>query len=115
MEYGCFATYARLLWEGDVQVSCAIQEFFGASTCEAMYCGCVPILPNRLNYPALIPPWARETCLYEDFEGLVRQLRWAIENTTQVRKMSLREAVEDYDWGHLIGEYDDALADVART
>ncbi len=108
-----FATYARLLWEGDVQVSCAIQEFFGASTVEAMACGCVPIAPNRLNYPALIPAWAREICLYENFEGLVRRLRWAVENVAQVREMSLREAVDRYDWAQLIGTYDAALEEAA--
>lgn len=104
-----FASYARLLWEGDVQVSCAIQEFFGASTCEAMYCGCVPILPNRLNYPDLIPGWAREMCLYEDFDGLMRRLWWAVENTAKIREMSLREAALRYDWPTLIEDYDDAL------
>ena len=108
-----FATYARLLWEGDVQVSCAIQEFFGASTCEAMYCDCMPIAPNRLNYPALIPGWARPTCLYEDFDGLVRRLQWASENPTRVREITLREAAASYDWAGLIGAYDDALAEAA--
>jgi glycosyltransferase involved in cell wall biosynthesis len=108
-----FATYARLLWEADVQVSCALQEFFGASTCEAMACGCVPIVPNRLNYPALIPAWAREICVYEGFAGLMRRLRWAIENVGQVREMTLREAIEGYDWRLLADTYDKALAEAA--
>ncbi len=43
-------TYRRRLWQADIVVSTAIQEFFGISVIEAMYCGCVPILPRRLSY-----------------------------------------------------------------
>ncbi len=33
-----FEDYARLLWRSDIQVSTAYHDFFGVSTCEAIYC-----------------------------------------------------------------------------
>ena len=58
------AAYARLLWEADYAVSTAHQDFFGMAVVEAMYCGCVPILPQRLNYPQLLPQALHARCLY---------------------------------------------------
>jgi glycosyltransferase involved in cell wall biosynthesis len=54
VQYGymdSFAEYARLLWRADVVISTATQDFFGISMVEAIYCGCWPVLANRLNYP----------------------------------------------------------------
>jgi len=45
-------------------VSFALQENFGYSIAEAVYLGCVPILPNRLVYPELYI----EEYLYNTFD-----------------------------------------------
>ena len=50
-----FAEYARWLWRADIAVSTAIHDFFGAAVVEAIYCDCLPILPNRLAYPQFVP------------------------------------------------------------
>src|SRR5262249_5403522 len=60
----CFEDYAKLLWQASIAVSCSWQDFFGVSMCEAIYCGCLPLLPSRLNYPNLIPAAYHEQCLY---------------------------------------------------
>jgi glycosyltransferase involved in cell wall biosynthesis len=104
--------YARLLWLADVQVSCAIQDFFGASTCEAMYCGCLPFLPNRLNYPSLIPPEFHDVCIYQDQHDLVERLRWACSNVEALDRYSLHEVAARFDWESMIGRYDRALENV---
>lgn len=59
-----FATYARWLWRSTWVVSTAHHDFFGIATAEAIYCGCMPILPDRLNYPALVPDEYHKHCLY---------------------------------------------------
>jgi len=57
--------YADLLCRATVVVSTALQENFGISVVEAIVAGAVPLLPNRLSYPELIPPEQRELFLYE--------------------------------------------------
>jgi glycosyltransferase involved in cell wall biosynthesis len=47
--------YRALLRKADIVISTAIQEFFGIAVLEAMYAGCMPLLPNKLSYPELIP------------------------------------------------------------
>ena len=48
-----FEEYASWLWKSDILPVTNIQDFFGASIMEAVYCECIPILPNRLTYPEL--------------------------------------------------------------
>lgn len=99
-----FADYARLLWRADVQVSTARQDFFGISTCEAIYCGCRPVLARRLNYPALVPPPDHERFLYREGE-LVAALRGALtEHERPPRR--LRGWVTQFDWSKMAPQYD---------
>lgn len=63
--------YIRVLWDADVVVSTAIQEFFGIAVMEAAYCGAFPLLPRRLVYPELYPP----ANLYESDAELTDRLR----------------------------------------
>ncbi len=104
------ADYARLLWEADIVLSTAIHEFFGVSIIEAIYCGCLPILPRRLSYPELIPPEWHELCLYDDFAGLLARLRAAI--AAPRPPAGLQEAAATFDWSALIETYDGLLEDV---
>jgi glycosyltransferase involved in cell wall biosynthesis len=103
------ATYARLLRQADIVVSTAIHEFFGAAVVEACYCGCFPILPRRLSYPELLPAERHSDCLYNDTEGLLSRLRWAIAHIDEVRRVSLASAMAHFDWGVMAGRYDDLL------
>jgi glycosyltransferase involved in cell wall biosynthesis len=109
-----FDDYANFLWDADVVVSTAIQDFFGGSVCEAIACDCLPLLPNRLNYPAFIPESKRGICLYETPAGLVERLVWAAEHPEAVRETSLRDEALRFDWQRLIGAYDAAFEALLR-
>ncbi len=97
-----FATYARLLWRATTAISSAWQDFFGISMCEAIYCGCLPIMPRRLNYPDLLPADYHNLCLYDEGE-LADTLR---RNLDRPAPPALRDHVAAFDWSILAPEYD---------
>lgn len=108
-----FAAYARLLWRADYVVSTAYQDFFGAGVAEAIYCRCVPLLPNRLNYPALVPASQQGACLYPDDQLLpllLRHLRGEAAADTD----TLRAHVAAYDWSAMAPVYDAALTKLVQ-
>jgi glycosyltransferase involved in cell wall biosynthesis len=111
------AQYEALLRQADVVASTALHEFFGVAVVEAIYCGCFPVLPRHLSYPELVPRPYHEACLYEDFEGLLARLRWALAHPHQARVLAaeLRPAVARFDWAHMGPRYDEVMEGVARS
>jgi glycosyltransferase involved in cell wall biosynthesis len=105
------AEYARLLRSADVVTSSAIQEFFGIGVVEAMYCGCAPVLPRRLNYPDLLPPSLHGRCLYEDEAGYVDLLAQALAEPGE--RQTWRSLAAPYDWSVLAPEYDKIFSSLA--
>ncbi len=105
---GSFADYAKLLWRADYVVSTAWQEFFGVSICEAVYCNCVPILPDRLNYPDLLTEELHGECLYTR-DRLTAQLRRHLRGDTRVNLTSLRAKIAEFDWRVIAPRYDEKL------
>lgn len=109
------AEYARWLWQADIVVSTALHDFFGAAVVEAMYCDCLPILPNRLSYLQLVPERWRTTCLYRDHEGLATLLESAVRRVEITRSRSLRDAVANFDWSVMAPEYDRRLGELVQA
>lgn len=103
-----FVDYARLLWRADYVVSTARQEFFGVSVCEAIYCRCIPILPDRLNYPHLIPEDLKAACLYQN-DRLTAQLRYHLGNKLNLDTSALRDEIAQFDWRLMAPQYDAEL------
>ncbi len=103
--------YARWLWEADVVVSTALHDFFGVAVVEAMYCDCLPVLPNRLAYPQFIPAEDRAFSLYDTDVELVQRLAWAAGHVAEVRAHSLRPVAAAYDWAHIAPVYDAVFAE----
>ena len=89
-------------------VSTAWQEFFGVSVCEAIYCGCVPILPDRLNYPNLITEELKRACLYQRGR-LTAHLRYHLDSDARLETTALREKISRCDWRLMAPHYDDEL------
>ena len=108
-----FAEYARLLWRADYVVSSARQEFFGVSVCEAIYCGCIPILPDRLNYPYLIPQAFKSACLYKD-DRLAAQLRYHLDKDLALDAKTLGDEISRFDWQVMAPQYDAELEELAN-
>ena len=96
--------YAALLWQADILPVTSNQDFFGGSIVEAMYCDCVPLLPNRLTYPGHVGTENVDKLYNTDVE-FREKLRTLILDKTYSSK-SLRHKVEGYDWSQLIAIYD---------
>lgn len=60
------ADYVELLVHSDVVVSAAHHEFFGIAMIEAMVAGAVPVLPDQLSYPEIVPERFHDAALYPD-------------------------------------------------
>ncbi|PJF36939.1 MAG: DUF3524 domain-containing protein [Candidatus Thermofonsia Clade 1 bacterium] len=105
-----FADYARLLWQATHAISCAKQDFFGVSMAEAIYCGALPLMPRRLNYPTLLPSAYHDLCLYNEGELLDALLR-----TWQVpAPAALRAYIAQFDWRTLSAAYDEAFTTIIQ-
>jgi glycosyltransferase involved in cell wall biosynthesis len=108
-----FEDYVDLLWQADYVVSTAYQEFFGISICEAIYCHCIPILPNRLNYPNLIPANTHAQCLYSK-DKLTSLLKHHLDDTLTVDTAPLKAKIAQFDWTTVAQQYDTALSELIR-
>lgn len=104
--------YAALLWAGDVVVSTAIHEFFGVAVLEAVYCGCRPVLPERLSYPELVPREAHGEVLYGEGD-LVSALARALAEPHEWSEDWQRTWAARFDWGSLKTRYDEAIWECA--
>jgi glycosyltransferase involved in cell wall biosynthesis len=107
--------YAAWLWQSDVVVSTARQEFFGVAVAEAICCGCQPVLPHRLAYPELVPAEHHDALLYRDFDGLVARLRAALLAPDPRLAAALRVRMVALDWSVLAPRYDAALTGMVES
>lgn len=110
------ARYRALLWEAEVTVSTAIHEFFGISVVEAITCHTFPILPRRLSYPELIPETFHPRCLYENENGLIRRLRWALTERTEAATAAstLAPKMAQFAWREVAPRYDALLRQIVE-
>ena len=115
-----FNEYSQLLHRSDIVVSTSIHEFFGIAIMEAIYCGCHPLLPNRLTYPEMIPdhlhrPLLHAPVLYEDDEELFEVLRSILQGKQRpLPPETLREIPEALDWNTHAMAYDDLFDEVVE-
>lgn len=108
-----FADYARLLWRADVIPVTSRQDFFGISIVEAIYCGCLPLLPDRLAYPEVFNRDKFPVIFYknpeEKMEKLIRLLSGEMETPSGIQELAAR-----YSWQRLLPEYDEFFQRVAE-
>ena len=89
---------------------------FGVAIVEAMAAGAVPLLPDRLSYPELVPDRYHDAVLYPD-GTLTDRLRRVLTDLDGARVAvdGLRSELLRFDWATLAPVYDDRLRDLAST
>ncbi|MCP3993063.1 MAG: DUF3524 domain-containing protein [Actinomycetia bacterium] len=107
--------YRRLVTSADVVASCAHQENFGIGVVEAVAAGCVPLLPNRLSYPEIIPRRWHSSVLYEPGQ-FGTALVECLAELDQRRRATAGLAAEmaRFDWAVMADCYDQRLAALAN-
>jgi len=108
--------YENWLSRGSIVISTAIQENFGIAAVEAIRHGCLPLLPNRLAYPEVLPEKYHDDFLYKDLPDLEKKLAYLIvENGRLIEtREALSNAMGQYAWENVIGEYDDLLEQLVK-
>ena len=108
--------YEKWLKRGAVVISTAMQENFGISVIEAIIMGCVPLLPDRLSYPEILPEEFHEHFLYKNRHDLIEKLSMIISDHKRYEEIQNRLAQEmtPFLWEHVISRYDRALERLAR-
>jgi len=103
--------YYDWLRQGDIVVSTAIQENFGISVVEAVRMGCIPLLPDRLAYPEVMPEEHHGRILYQGQEDLVEKLADLLLHTDRYAGVAsaLSRAMEPYSWERAVELYDRKL------
>lgn len=105
--------YARLLQRSDIIVSTTRHEFFGVGMVEAMAAGCIPCVPNRYNYPALVPKALHSQLLWEDEADLYAKLEALLVGPLPSAE-ALRASAERFAWPQVAPTWDAAIWDLIR-
>ncbi len=103
--------YYAWLARGAVVISTAIQENFGLAVVEAMRMGSLPLLPNRLCYPEILPQAFHEDFLYDDDQDLTVRLNRILTSYSDFSRQreALSQLMDQYAWHQVISKYDDEL------
>lgn len=101
--------YLEALAGADLVLSTARQEFFGVSIVEALFMGCLPVLPRALSYVEIIPLALHDAFLYDGPSHLDNLLAKVLARLPVEHRRELEEAAARYDWKDLAGKLDDIV------
>ncbi|MCP4790680.1 MAG: DUF3524 domain-containing protein [Gammaproteobacteria bacterium] len=105
--------YESLLQQADMVLSTADHEFQGLAVSEAIQCGCLPVLPNRLSYPGLVGAdlcYKAAADLHSQATALVdRVVYWQSLDAVTLRQKWQGLPVRDYHWQHLRSSYESLM------
>ncbi len=114
------AEYIYWLQRANLLPVTSLHDFFGISVCEAIYSGCLPILPQRLAYTELVPPMFHQMVFYKDrkqfremLEAEVRDWRKNRERRAQI-VTCLQQVVSRFSWEQMAPEYDRTFASIIK-
>jgi glycosyltransferase involved in cell wall biosynthesis len=110
--------YVDLVLRSDVVLSTAKQEFFGIAMVEAIAAGCVPVLPDDVSYPEIVPPGWHDAALHDwRGAGAVDHLRSVLTDLPAARQAvdGLAGSMRRFDWSVVAPAYDDRLVRLVES
>lgn len=114
VQYGFVSSrteYQNWLKRAAIVVSTAKQENFGISVVEAIGHGCLPLLPDRLSYPEILPSAYQDRFLYRSRADMLDKLAELLIHYEQYAHLAdeLCRIMRRFDWKNVINGYDKAL------
>lgn len=100
--YDSRADYVRALWQSNILPVTSNQEFFGLSVMEAAYCGCTPVLPNRLSYPEIYP----QSVFYKADNELYGKLKELIQTRNY---LDVSKTLGNFAWEQVAQKYEEGF------
>ena len=100
--------YAKWLCISNILPVTSNQDFFGISVVEAIYTGCIPLLPMRLAYSDHLPSGSSKQFYDTDLEFHTK-LEQLCQNWPVEAHQAWPKHVSQYDWSHMIQRYDQAF------
>ncbi len=99
--------YEMWLSQADFVISTAVQENFGISIVEAASYGVIPLVPDRLAYPEVIPEEFHSSLIFTDQEDFLKKWDTLVhsEALPSLRK-SLSESMRKYSWQTIAEKFD---------
>ena len=110
-----FEKYARWLWKADILPVTSIHDFFGASVVEAVYCGCFPVLPDRLAYKELFEENGDSLRLYYNFNEYIKMLKQVLNKYPDLDCDKYKVNAGRYDWSEMAPIYDKTLYSLRKN
>ncbi len=108
--------YARWLVQSDILPVTSVQEFFGISVVEAIYCGCYPLLPRRLTYPELLAHQAYDHYFYADQPDLFKRMGNLLNHPDPLGAINnLPKSMLRFDWQNIISLYDNKIDECVKS
>lgn len=100
--------YVNWLKRGTIVISTAKQENFGMSMVEAMRYGCLPLLPNRLSYPEILPEQYHDDFIYSNQREFLQKFHCILTGDNRFKELSpeISKAMDFYSWPRRIEDYD---------
>ena len=99
--------YIQVLQQSDVVISTALHEFQGLAVMEAVACGCVPLVPDRLAYQEYYPSDCRYPSILDDpqaeAKAMCAQLKSVLQNRPQ------QPMISGLTWHKLRSDYLEAM------
>jgi glycosyltransferase involved in cell wall biosynthesis len=107
--------YRALLRGADILVSTALHEFQGLAVLEAVACGCLPVVPDRLVYPEIYPaPFRYASCPEDPGKEARGAAALVLQFATKLMKGAVQPPdVTAFDSGVLKSAYLQALCPAA--
>ena len=107
--------YEKWLKRGAIVISTAMQENFGMSVIEAIIMGCIPLLPNRLSYPEILPKEFQDYFLYKSKHDLMEKVFKITSEFKRYQEIQTRLAqkMRFFLWENVVGRYDEVLKRLA--